>query len=364
MQETNDCLQNREQRHSLFKGFAELFLKAVVLITALLFLPALVRAQELSLPRSLEATPALSLTTEFQAEWENVISILKDHGLSELGNSKGYGPKGAVNLDFLLREIKTIKVLAVDQIDKPEGASRYSGFYDDHSRTIYLDKNLTKSRRIPLYFHEGLGALKMGDGRYELSLPLSLIVDHSISSFPQILKVLKDHLKSDELAERLRFGDVFNWDQGPNSQMILAGGGSLVGGGGDATSLLIRRDYILTRIVMAEIRIKELSFSDFGAGALKKSLLNDMVEPLTCPAGTKFNKVIFHIVPGYLDSESRVIAYFPTQMSIEKVVEQMLWFRNIEGKTSFHPQIRESAEDFSYDQDSWVRRITREECKP
>lgn len=320
---------------------------------------------------------AEALDQRFQRQWEEAIQLLQKSGLHYLGNDES-GAEGRVAIEDLARAGRKIRVKILPELRKPEGATRYSAFYEPKTQTIYLDRSLQAAPRIrSLLLHEALGALGYGDRAYNLSLPLALYLRSLESDFPTkrpelVRAVLKEYLTSEVVAVALREKILFAQDtNAANGKLLLAagerelgGGATVVGGAGDLTSLLIREAYSIRR--MEQVLPMALGSSSVDTKWFVESIFLDVVmntaaEPITgCDKGKKPYFAAFETGTGAFS----LTAHFPAGMSPDEVVNEMLWFRDQRDTRPAHPQLDAAFAELRKPEERLARyrRFLREEC--
>jgi hypothetical protein len=301
---------------------------------------------------------------DFSAELDQGLQELEANGLQFIGNQY-YPEQQKTYLADIRRQAAKIKVKTLPQLKKPEGASRYSGFFHPASNTIYVSQEITNHSSLhALALHETLGVLGIPDQDYEISVVLSMLLHlqrTAQSDFTrEISKAAQRYLQSGLIAGRielnLKYNRIFNQDPNTaNQELALApgqGGGTLVGGGGDLKSLVIKENFAIKVLTQWHERWKKGRFgkeadeprTDFFTGLIRRLAKDIRVEPWGCDRAEIFYAETDDGLGGY----STIFVQFPSAAKPQKVVEDMFWYwqDRIDGertKAEWHPHSKDPA---------------------
>ncbi|HRO66006.1 MAG TPA: hypothetical protein PL182_00425 [Pseudobdellovibrionaceae bacterium] len=199
---------------------------------------------------SLSASPVLAqepatLADSYLRETKKVLQTLKQHDVDAI-SCRSFSGKDCLTPDDLLAalENKTVQFTESQDFTKPDGATRWSAFYETATGKVHLNSAVPHEEDTKGFvgLHEVLGAAGRPENEYHISkaaMVLSKVQDGTFSRLSpgerqSALDALRSQIaKPSPLKRANRIDDA-------NSLLLKEGGGTAVGGGGDGAGIAQR----------------------------------------------------------------------------------------------------------------------------
>lgn len=280
------------------------------------------------------------LTQKFQGVWSKAFHAIKNLGLDV----------DQVFSENMELRVETIEVIPLEVLNKPEGATRFSAFYNRELPQVYFtpeSQEIDEAFEI-LTFHEGSSTLGIGDRGNYLSTMVSLAKDSVFEPYKFNIdvpdEVLRESMRmvlsSEIIQVRSQNSTPFLWDPNEANQYLSipndnvssktqGGGGTIIGGGGDSLSgLLLKmsvraRLQVITELLGGHEALLRLYGSQAGVANMLSQVIMDHsfrigFERLKCHS----NKVIFQTeMKNGFRSYTFSLIYFPPGIHPEKIIE-------------------------------------------
>ncbi|MBX3041894.1 MAG: hypothetical protein KF789_14405 [Bdellovibrionaceae bacterium] len=149
----------------------------------------------------------------------------------------------------LSHELPSVRFVPVEKFIKPDGANRWSGFYDSKNKVVYFNPSdrIEEAAYGVFALHETLGALGIEDLHYQVSIPAYLLAKRRLKGHRDI--GLDSILRNQIFMTKRPFANDKSQLEGPDSRLMI-GGVDVVGGGGDSVVIAFKikfMDYLENR---------------------------------------------------------------------------------------------------------------------